>query len=97
MQTTTAPFAAILGTTLGLILGGPASSPVTTGGAGNTGVAPPATVGGVGPGARDLGPSPITRGNEANPSNSSVPGTGSTSGGPSPGGRLPTRPNPSPL
>ncbi len=48
---------------------------VTTGGAGNTGVAPPASVGGVGSGARDLGPSPITRGNEANPSNSPVPGT----------------------
>lgn len=53
----------------------PVMAQVVTGGAGNTGVAPPGSVGGVAPGARDLGPSPITRGNEANPSNSSVPGT----------------------
>jgi len=54
---------------------GTAVAQVVTGGAGNTGVAPPARVGGVAPGARDLGPSPITRGNEANPSNTPVPGT----------------------
>ena len=60
---------------LSIALIGPAVAQVVTGGAGNTGVAPPATVGGVGPGARDLGPSPITRGNEANPSNSPLPGT----------------------
>ncbi len=53
----------------------PASAQVVTGGAGNTGVAPPARTGGAGAGARDLGPSPITRGNEANPSNSPIPGT----------------------
>ena len=62
-------------TALGLILAGPASAQIVTGGAGNTGVAPPSGTGGVGGGARDLGPSPITRGNEANPSNMSVPGT----------------------
>jgi hypothetical protein len=70
------------------MVAGPAwAQQVTTGGAGNTGVTPP--VGGVGPGARDLGPSPITRGNEASPSNSSVPGTtpdvnigGTPTGGP---------------
>ncbi|SDN03142.1 hypothetical protein SAMN05216360_105137 [Methylobacterium phyllostachyos] len=60
---------------LTLILAEPASAQVVTGGAGNTGVAPPATTGGAGPGAMDLGPSPITRGNEANPSNSPIPGT----------------------
>ena len=77
-------------TTLSLRAAGTAGAQqVTTGGAGNTGVTPPATVGGVGPGARDLGPSPITRGNEANHSNSSVPGTtpdvnigGTPTGGP---------------
>ena len=80
----------VLLATLGVMVAGPAGAQqVTTGGAGNTGVTPPATVGGVGPGARDLGPSPITRGNEANPSNSSVPGTtpdvnigGTQTGGP---------------
>ncbi|MBE7246199.1 MAG: hypothetical protein INR63_14725 [Actinomycetospora chiangmaiensis] len=61
--------------TLSFALAGTAAAQVVTGGAGNTGVAPPATVGGVAPGARDLGPSPITRGNAANPSNSPVPGT----------------------
>jgi hypothetical protein len=60
---------------LGLLAAGPASAQTVTGGAGQTGVTPPATVGGVGSGARDLGPSPITRGNEASPSNSPVPGT----------------------
>lgn len=60
---------------IGLMLAGSASAQVVTGGAGNTGVAPPATVGGAGSGARDLGPSPITRGNEASPSNSPLPGT----------------------
>lgn len=60
---------------LTLILAGPAWAQTVTGGAGNTGVAPPATAGGAGPGARDLGPSPITRGNAANPSNTPVPGT----------------------
>jgi hypothetical protein len=60
---------------LGLLAAGPAAAQVVTGGAGQTGVTPPATVGGVGSGARDLGPSPITRGNEASPSNSPVPGT----------------------
>lgn len=59
---------------IGFILAGPATAQVVTGGAGNTGVAAPPGTGGVGPGARDLGPSPITRGNEANPSNSAVPG-----------------------
>jgi hypothetical protein len=58
-----------------LVLTGSASAQVVTGGAGNTGVTAPATVGGAGPGARDLGPSPMTRGNEANPSHSPVPGT----------------------
>lgn len=53
----------------------PAAAQVVTGGAGNTRVAPPAATGGAGDGARDLGPSPIIRGNEANPSNSPVPGT----------------------
>jgi len=74
---------------VGLLLAGPAAAQVVTGGAGNTGVAPPPGTGGVGQGARDLGPSPITRGNEANPSNSSVPGTtpdvnigGTPTGGP---------------
>ena len=74
---------------LSLALGGPASAQIVTGGTGNTGVAPPAGVGGVRPGERDLGPSPITRGNQANPSNSSVPGTtpgvnigGTVTGGP---------------
>lgn len=71
MTRTTMAFAGILS----IVLAGPAVAQVVTGGAGNTGVAPPATVGGVPPGTRDLGPSPITRGNEANPSNSSVPGT----------------------
>jgi hypothetical protein len=82
--------------TLGLLLAGPAHAQVVTGGAGNTGVAPPASVGGVGRGT----PAPIPRGNEASPSNMSVPGTtpdvniggtptsgppgtGGTSGGPS--------------
>ena len=64
-----------LASALGLILAGPASAQIVTGGAGNTGVAPPPGTGGVGGGARDLGPSPITRGNEANPSNMSVLGT----------------------
>ena len=58
-----------------LALAGSAAAQTVTGGAGNTGVAPPATTGGASPGARDLGPSQITRGNEANPSNSSIPGT----------------------
>ena len=60
---------------LAFLLAGSASAQVVTGGAGNTGVAAPPGTGGVGAGARDLGPSPITRGNEANPSNASVPGT----------------------
>ena len=60
---------------LSVVLAAPAVAQIVTGGAGNTGVAPPATVGGVGPGAPDLGPSPITRGNEANHSNTPVPGT----------------------
>lgn len=60
---------------LGLLLAGPASAQVVTGGAGNTGIAPPASVGGVERGERDLGASPITRGNAANPSNMAVPGT----------------------
>ena len=56
MRTKLAPLAAMVA--------GPAwAQQVTTGGAGNTGVTPPTTVGGVGTGARDLGPSPITRGN----------------------------------
>ena len=75
---------------LGAMVAGPAwAQQVTTGGAGNTGVTPPGTVDGAGPGARDLGPSPIARGNEASPSNSSVPGTtphvnigGTPTGGP---------------
>ncbi|MCJ2136272.1 hypothetical protein MKK69_19845 [Methylobacterium sp. J-026] len=78
-----------LASAVGIALAGPAVAQVVTGGAGNTGVAPPATTGGVAPGARDLGPSPITRGNEANSSNSSVPGTtpdvnigGTPTGGP---------------
>ncbi|MDH3028260.1 hypothetical protein [Methylobacterium fujisawaense] len=71
MTRTTMTFAGVLS----IVLAGPAVAQVVTGGAGNTGVAPPATVGGVPPGTRDLGPSPITRGNEANPSNSSVLGT----------------------
>lgn len=71
MTRTTMTFAGVLS----IVLAVPAVAQVVTGGAGNTGVAPPATVGGVPPGTRDLGPSPITRGNEANPSNSSVPGT----------------------
>lgn len=58
-----------------LVLAGPVSAQVVTGGAGNTGVAPPVTTGGAGPGARDLGPGPITRGNEANRSNAPIPGT----------------------
>ena len=69
MTRTTITLAAIIA------IAGPASAQVVTGGAGNTGVKPPSSVGGVRPGERDLGPSPITRGNEANPSNSSVPGT----------------------
>ncbi|MCJ2006095.1 hypothetical protein MKK70_18810 [Methylobacterium sp. E-041] len=64
-----------LASALGVLLSGPASAQIVTGGAGNTGVTAPPGTGGVGGGARDLGPSPITRGNEANPSNSSVPGT----------------------
>ena len=60
---------------LGFALCGTALAQTVTGGAANTGVAPPTSVGGVGPGARDLGPSPITRGNEANPSNMPIPGT----------------------
>lgn len=64
-----------LAAALSIVLAGPAAAQVVTGGAGNTGVAPPTSTGGVGSGARDLGPSPITRGNEANPSNSPVPGT----------------------
>ncbi|MEE7449808.1 hypothetical protein MRF4_19410 [Methylobacterium radiotolerans] len=79
---------------LSLVLVEPASAQVVTGGAGNTGVTAPATAGGTGPQARDLGPSPITRGNEANPSNSPIPGTTpgvniggtSTSGPPGTGG-----------
>ncbi|MCJ2015197.1 hypothetical protein [Methylobacterium sp. J-076] len=74
---------------LSLALAAPASAQVVTGGAGNTGVAPPPSVGGVTRGERDLGPSPITRGNEANPSNSPIPGTtpnvnigGTTTSGP---------------
>lgn len=70
----TRTFMALAGA-LSCALVGPASAQVVSGGAGNTGVAPPATTGGAGPGARDLGPSPITRGNEANPSNSPIPGT----------------------
>lgn len=70
VRTTIALFGA-----LGIALAGPAAAQVVTGGAGNTGVAPPAGTGGVSPGARDLGPSPITRGNEANRSNSPVVGT----------------------
>ena len=59
MRTKLAPLAG-----LGAMVAGPAwAQQVTTGGAGNTGVTPPTTVGGVGTGARDLGPSPITRGN----------------------------------
>ncbi|MCJ2114159.1 hypothetical protein MKK64_23610 [Methylobacterium sp. E-025] len=64
-----------LASALGVLLSGPASAQIVTGGAGNTGVTAPPGTGGVVGGARDLGPSPITRGNEANPSNSSVPGT----------------------
>lgn len=74
---------------LALILATPAAAQVVTGGAGNTGVTPPGSVGGVSRAERDLGPSPITRGNEANPSNSPVAGTtpgvnigGTTTGGP---------------
>ncbi|GJE39095.1 hypothetical protein [Methylobacterium persicinum] len=74
---------------LTLALATPAAAQVVTGGAGNTGVTPPGSVGGVARGERDLGPSPITRGNEANPSNSPVVGTtpgvnigGTTTGGP---------------
>jgi hypothetical protein len=74
---------------LAVCLATPAAAQVVTGGAGNTGVAPPASTGGVTRGERDLGPSPITRGNEANPSNSPVPGTtpnvtigGTATGGP---------------
>lgn len=59
---------------LSIVLAGPAEAQVITGGAGNTGVPPPAAVGAA-PGVRDLGPSPITRSNEANPSNSPIPGT----------------------
>lgn len=58
-----------------LAMASPAMAQVVTGGAGNTGVTAPSSVGGVTTGERDLGPSPITRGNEANPSNSPVPGT----------------------
>ena len=71
------------------LFAGPVLAQVITGGAGNTGVAPPPSTGGVGPGARDLGSSSITRGNAANPSSSSVPGTtpnvnigGTPTGGP---------------
>lgn len=71
MRCTTLAFAA----TFGLVLSLPASAQVVTGGAGNTGVTPPATVGGVGRGERDLGAGPVARGNEASPSNMSVPGT----------------------
>lgn len=72
MRTTIALAAA-----LGLALCGSAlAEPLApTSGAGNTGVKAPAGTGGVGPDARDLDPSPITAGNIANPSNSSVPGT----------------------
>lgn len=56
-------------------LAGSASAQVVTGGAGNTGVAPPPNVGGVSRSGRDLGPAPIARGNEANSSAMSVPGT----------------------
>lgn len=66
---------AALAGALSIALAAPVSAQTATGGAGNTGVAPPATTGGAGPGARDLGPSPVTRGNEANSSNSSIPGT----------------------
>ncbi|MGU3538906.1 hypothetical protein [Methylobacterium sp. A54F] len=78
-----------LATALGLALAGPAPAQVVTGGAGNTGVSAPPGTGGVGPGARDLGPSPLTAGNAANRSNSPVPGTtpdvnigGTPTGGP---------------
>lgn len=79
---------------LSLLLTGSALAQITTGGAGNTGVKASEGTGGVGSDARDLGPSPITRGNEANRSNSSVPGTtpgvniggSSTSGPPGTGG-----------
>ncbi|GAN51579.1 Siroheme synthase, precorrin 2 oxidase and ferrochelatase domains [Methylobacterium sp. ME121] len=60
---------------LSLVLAGPAAAQVVTGGAGNTGVRPPTSTGGAPPGARDLGPRPFTRGNEANSSNPPVPGT----------------------
>ncbi|KAB1068134.1 hypothetical protein F6X51_27160 [Methylobacterium planeticum] len=86
MRTTIALAAA-----LGLVLAGPALAETLapTGGAGNTGVKAPPGTGSVGPDARDLGPIPITSGNMANPSNSSVPGTtpdvnigGTATGGP---------------
>ncbi|AWN36585.1 hypothetical protein DK427_13290 [Methylobacterium radiodurans] len=70
MRKTTALAAALT-----LSLASPAAAQVVTGGAGNTGVRAPAETGGVQPGDRDLGPSPPTRGNAANPSNSSIPGT----------------------
>jgi hypothetical protein len=85
MRPTTLSLAGILG----LILATPAPAQVVTGGAGNTGVAQPASVGGVGRGERNLGAGPVARGNEASPSNMSVPGTtpdvnigGTPTGGP---------------
>lgn len=70
-------------------LAGPASAQVVTGRAGNTGIAPPPSVGGVSRSGRDLGPAPIARGNEASSSTMSVPGTtpditigGTPTGGP---------------
>ncbi len=84
MRTCTALAACVM-----LALAGPAAAQVVTGGAGNTGVQAPAGAGGVRPGDRDLGPSPLTAGNTANPSNSPVPGTtpgvnigGTQTGGP---------------
>lgn len=56
-------------------LAAPASAQVVTGGAGNTGISPPPSVGGVSRSGRDHGPAPISRGHEADFSNLSVPGT----------------------
>jgi len=64
-----------------LTLTGPALAQVTTGGAANTGVAPPPVVGGVPAGTVRSGtldsrvPARSSGGNAANRSNSSVPGT----------------------
>jgi collagen type III alpha len=66
---------------LGLALAGPAVAQITTGGAANTGVAPPPVVGGVPAGTVRSGtldtrmPDGPGGGNAANRSNSSVPGT----------------------